>query len=98
MSIVIKQSQLASTPLIFFNTLQVFIGSLYVNDFDYLDRSYRTYLQADAQFRSNPKDIDQLYVRSQTGSMVPISNFVTKKSTDIAADYCSLQYVQVNRN
>lgn len=69
-----------------FNTLQVFIGSLYVNDFDYLDRSYRTYLQADSQFRSNPKDIDQLYVRAPgvsgaAGSMVPISNFITKKNT-----------------
>lgn len=64
-----------------FNTLQVFIGSLYVNDFDYLDRSYRTYLQADSQFRSNPKDIDQLYVRSQAGAMVPIANLVTKRNT-----------------
>lgn len=69
-----------------FNTLQVFIGSLYVNDFDYLDRSYRTYLQADSQFRSNPKDIDQLYVRAPgasgtAGAMVPISNFITKKNT-----------------
>ncbi|HIA52504.1 MAG TPA: multidrug efflux RND transporter permease subunit [Candidatus Melainabacteria bacterium] len=70
-----------------FNTLQVFIGSLYVNDFDYLDRSYRTYLQADSQFRSNPKDIDQLYVRAPggangtSGAMIPISNFITKKNT-----------------
>ncbi len=64
-----------------FNTLQVFIGSLYVNDFDYLDRSYRTYVQADAKYRSNPKDIDQLYVRSQSGSMVPLSNLVSMRNT-----------------
>jgi hydrophobic/amphiphilic exporter-1 (mainly G- bacteria), HAE1 family len=64
-----------------FNTLQVFIGSQYVNDFDYLDRSYRTYVQADTQFRSNPRDIGQLYVRSQRGSMVPLNNLVTMKNT-----------------
>lgn len=64
-----------------FNTIQVFIGSLYVNDFDYLDRSYRTYVQADSQFRSNPKDINQLYVRSQSGAMVPLNNLVTMKNT-----------------
>lgn len=59
-----------------FNTLQVFIGSFYVNDFDYLDRSYRTYVQADSQFRSNPKDISNLYVRSDAGAMVPLSNLI----------------------
>jgi hydrophobic/amphiphilic exporter-1 (mainly G- bacteria), HAE1 family len=64
-----------------FNTLQVFIGSLYVNDFDYLDRSYRTYVQADSQFRSNPKDINQLYVRSRSGIMEPLSNLVTVTHT-----------------
>jgi HAE1 family hydrophobic/amphiphilic exporter-1 len=64
-----------------FNTLQVFIGSLYVNDFDYLDRSYRTYIQADAPYRGNPKDINNLYVRSNSGSMVPLGNFVSLKNT-----------------
>jgi HAE1 family hydrophobic/amphiphilic exporter-1 len=64
-----------------FNTLQTFIGSLYVNDFDYLDRSYRTYVQADKQFRSNPQDIDQLYVRTDAGKMEPLSNLVTMTRT-----------------
>lgn len=64
-----------------FDTLQAFIGSIYVNDFDYLDRSYRTYIQADSQFRSNPKDISQLYVRSAAGSMVPLNNLVTLTNT-----------------
>ncbi|HEY9678449.1 MAG TPA: multidrug efflux RND transporter permease subunit [Drouetiella sp.] len=64
-----------------FNTLQVFIGSFYVNDFDYLDRSYRTYVQADAPFRTNPKDISQLYVRSQAGNMIPLNNFISMKNT-----------------
>lgn len=64
-----------------FTTLQTFIGSLYVNDFDYLDRSYRTYVQADKQFRSNPQDINQLYVRTNAGTMTPLSNLVTMKRT-----------------
>ncbi|HEY9734011.1 MAG TPA: multidrug efflux RND transporter permease subunit [Drouetiella sp.] len=64
-----------------FNTLQTFIGSIYVNDFDYLDRSYRTYVQADKQFRSNPQDIDQLYVRTDAGKMEPLSNLVTMNRT-----------------
>lgn len=82
-----------------FNTLQTFIGSLYVNDFDYLDRSYRTYVQADAQFRSNPKDINQLYVRSRTGTMVPLSNLVSLKNTTSAptiSHYNLFKSIEVN--
>lgn len=82
-----------------FNTLQTFIGSLYVNDFDYLDRSYRTYVQADSQFRSNPKDINQLYVRSRTGTMVPLSNLVSMKNTTSAptiSHYNLFKSIEVN--
>ncbi len=58
------------------DTLQTFLGSSYVNDFNLGIRSYRVYVQADAKFRSNPKDIGLLYVRSQTGQMIPLSNLV----------------------
>lgn len=64
-----------------FNTLQVFMGSRYVNDFDFLNRIYRVYVQADYPFRSNPKDIRRFYVRSQTGAMVPLSNLVDVTQT-----------------
>ena len=60
-----------------FNTLGIFLGSRYVNDFNAFGRSYRVYVQADQQFRSNPGDIEQLYVRSQTGQMIPLGNLVT---------------------
>jgi len=60
-----------------FNTLQTLLGSQYVNDFDLQQRTYRVYVQADQQFRSNPKDISQLYVRSQQNQMIPLSNLVT---------------------
>jgi HAE1 family hydrophobic/amphiphilic exporter-1 len=82
-----------------FNTLQVFIGSFYVNDFDYLDRSYRTYVQADSKFRSNPKDIDRLYVRSDSGTMIPISNLVKLTNTTSPATishYNLFKSIEVN--
>jgi hydrophobic/amphiphilic exporter-1 (mainly G- bacteria), HAE1 family len=59
-----------------FNTLQSYLGSRYVNDFNLLQRTYRVYVQADAQFRSNPGDIGKLYVRSTTNQMIPLSNLV----------------------
>lgn len=63
-----------------FNTLQSYLGSRYVNDFNYLQRTYRVYVQADTQFRSNPQDINRLYVRSKnnqaSNQMVPLSNLV----------------------
>lgn len=60
-----------------FDTLQSFLGSQYVNDFNLDQRSYRVYLQADQQFRSKPDDIKQLYVRSQDGQMVSLGNLLT---------------------
>jgi hydrophobic/amphiphilic exporter-1 (mainly G- bacteria), HAE1 family len=64
-----------------FSTLQVFLGSYYVNDFDMLNRVYRVYVQADQAFRSNPKNIEQYYVRSQTGQMVSLSNLIKVSRT-----------------
>ncbi|HIK17701.1 MAG TPA: efflux RND transporter permease subunit [Leptolyngbyaceae cyanobacterium M33_DOE_097] len=60
-----------------FNTLQTALGSQYVNDFNLGQRSYRVYVQADEEFRSKPEDIDQLYVRSETGQMIPLNNLIT---------------------
>ena len=64
-----------------FNTLQTYLGSRYVNDFNLQQRTYRVYVQADKQFRSNPEDIGQLYVRSQQDQMIPLSNLVKLTST-----------------
>jgi HAE1 family hydrophobic/amphiphilic exporter-1 len=61
--------------------LQTFMGSTYVNDFDFNNRSYRVYVQADAQFRRNAADLRQFYVRSNTGSMVPLDNLVAVDET-----------------
>ncbi|HVH28252.1 MAG TPA: multidrug efflux RND transporter permease subunit [Vicinamibacterales bacterium] len=58
-------------------TMQILLGSSYVNDFDFNNRSYRVYVQADSQFRSNPGDIERYSVRNSAGQMLPLSNVVS---------------------
>jgi hydrophobic/amphiphilic exporter-1 (mainly G- bacteria), HAE1 family len=59
------------------STMQVLLGSTYVNDFDFNNRSYRVYVQADQQFRANPADIERYSVRAAGGRMMPLSNIVS---------------------
>jgi len=63
------------------DTLSVYMGSAYVNDFDFNNRSYRVYVQADQRFRSESKDIKQFYVRADSGAMIPLDNLVTIAQT-----------------
>jgi len=63
------------------DTLGIYMGSAYVNDFDFNNRSYRVYVQADKQFRSRPQDMRQFYARSDTGAMIPLDNLVTITQT-----------------
>ncbi|QOV23015.1 efflux RND transporter permease subunit [Anabaenopsis elenkinii] len=63
-----------------FRTMQTALGSQYVNDFNLQQRNYRVYVQADKQFRSNPQDIEQLVVRSQTNQMIPLRNLIKTTS------------------
>jgi hydrophobic/amphiphilic exporter-1 (mainly G- bacteria), HAE1 family len=58
------------------DALQVFMGSVYVNDFDFNNRSYRVYLQADQKFRSDARDMRSYYLRSDSGKMIPLDNVV----------------------
>ncbi|MGD1943635.1 MAG: efflux RND transporter permease subunit [Leptolyngbyaceae cyanobacterium] len=60
-----------------FSTLQTYLGSRYVNDFTQGQRTYRVYVQADEQFRSDPDDIAKLYVRSGRDEMISLGNLVT---------------------
>jgi len=63
------------------DTLGVYMGSAYVNDFDFSNRSYRVYVQADKQFRSTAKDMKEFYVRSDSGAMVPLDNLIAISQT-----------------
>ncbi len=63
------------------DTLGVYMGSAYVNDFDFNNRSYRVYVQADEEFRSTAQDMKQFYVRSDSGAMVPMENLISTTQT-----------------
>lgn len=60
-----------------FSTLQVFLGSLQVNDFTMFGENYRVSLQAETDFRRNIETLSQLYVRSAAGEMVPLDTLVS---------------------
>ncbi|SEN79557.1 hydrophobic/amphiphilic exporter-1, HAE1 family/multidrug efflux pump [Nitrosospira multiformis] len=66
-------------------TLQSTMGSLYINDFNYSGRTYRVQMQAEPQYRMHPEDLGRVYVRSQSGAMVPMSA-LSKLSTIVGAE------------
>jgi len=57
--------------------LGVFMGSQYVNDFDFNNRTYRVYAQADQKYRMTAKDLHAFYVRSNSGQMISLDNLAT---------------------
>ncbi len=63
------------------SALGVYMGSQYVNDFDFNNRSYRVYVQADQPFRMKAQDLRQYYVRSTTNGLVPLGNIVSLQDT-----------------
>lgn len=63
------------------NALGVYMGSEYINDFDFNNRSYRVYIQADQQYRMRANDLRQYYVRTSSGGMVPLDNIVRISDT-----------------
>ncbi|WP_077035327.1 efflux RND transporter permease subunit [Pelomonas sp. KK5] len=68
-----KARQLGVAVTDVFDTMQIYLGSLYVNDFNKFGRTYSVRVQADAAFRARAEDIGQLKVRSNSGEMVPLS-------------------------
>ncbi|MDR5826670.1 multidrug efflux RND transporter permease subunit [Caballeronia sp. LP006] len=68
----VKAQKVGLTPTDVFSTLQVYLGSQYVNDFNYLGRTYEVIVQADGRFRRTGEDITRLKARNQAGDMVPI--------------------------
>jgi HAE1 family hydrophobic/amphiphilic exporter-1 len=73
-----------------FNTLQAQMGSLYINDFNMFGQTYQVIMQADSRFRSDLSDLDNFYVRSELGDMVPLSTLASTRpilGPDIAERY-----------
>ncbi|MBO9829059.1 MULTISPECIES: efflux RND transporter permease subunit [Xanthomonas] len=74
-----KAQGVALTDL--FDTLQTYLGSTYVNDFNQFGRTWQVIAQADAPFRESVEDIARLRTRNANGEMVPIGSMVTIKQT-----------------
>lgn len=64
-----------------FSTLQIYLGSIYINDFNLFGRVYRVMAQADAAFRQKTEDIGNLYTRNIEGEMVPLGSMMTIQHT-----------------
>jgi multidrug efflux pump len=76
-----KAKQLGVPLQTIYQTLQINLGSLYVNDFNQFGRTYQVRVQADAPFRSHAEDIAQLKVRSDKGEMIPLSSLMRVKDS-----------------
>jgi hydrophobe/amphiphile efflux-1 (HAE1) family protein len=72
-----RAQALGVAPARVFEALEVFLGSAFVNDFNYLGRTYRVTAQADAPFRRDARSIAELRTRNDTGGMVPLGSVAT---------------------
>lgn len=77
----VKAKQLGVPVTEVFDTMQIYLGSMYVNDFNRFGRVFQVRAQADAQYRAHADDILQLKTRNAAGDMVPLSSLVTVKQT-----------------
>jgi hydrophobe/amphiphile efflux-1 (HAE1) family protein len=81
-----------------YNTLQTFLGGLYVNDFNRFSHTWQVLIQANPESRSQPSDINRFYVRSTNGSMVPMGTLATVKPTtgpDVVFRYNRFRVIQI---
>lgn len=82
-----------------FDTLQIYLGSLYINDFNKFGRTYQVIAQADKQFRAHPDDILQLRTRNAEGQMVPLGSVLRLSDTtgpDSAMRYNAFRSADLN--
>ena len=87
-----------------YDTMQIYLGSLYVNDFDYLNRAYRVYIQADAPYRATVADLQTIYVESQATSttpaaMIPLSSLISgvqSKSAPVITHYNLFRSIELS--
>ncbi|MAR00312.1 MAG: multidrug efflux RND transporter permease subunit [Oceanospirillaceae bacterium] len=77
-----EQAMLQGIPLSeVFDALQIYLGSLYINDFNLFGRTYQVNAQADAHYRVDPEQILRLEVRNNAGNMVPLGSVLTVTPT-----------------
>ncbi|HAY48059.1 MAG TPA: multidrug efflux RND transporter permease subunit [Thalassospira sp.] len=84
-----------------FRTMQVYLGSMYVNDFNAFGRTYQVIAQADKPYRSSPEDILRLQTRNSDGDMVPLGSVLSVSETfgpDTAMRYNAFRSADLNGN
>jgi multidrug efflux pump len=94
-----KAQQLGVDVQDVFSTMQTYLGSVYINDFNRFGRTYEVIAQADTPFRSAPEDIAQLKVRNNAGAMVPLGSLVNVSETtgpDTAMRYNGFRAADLN--
>jgi hydrophobe/amphiphile efflux-1 (HAE1) family protein len=79
----LKAEKVGLTPTDVFDTLQVYLGSQYVNDFNFLGRTYEVIAQADSRFRRDREDLMGMKARNTSGEMVPIGTVARLQDTTI---------------
>ena len=94
-----KAEQLGIDVQDVFDTMQIYLGSLYVNDFNKFGRTFQVIAQADSQFRSSAGDILQLQTRNSEGRMVPLGSVVKVSETtgpETAMRYNAFRSADIN--
>jgi len=82
-----------------FRTMQIYLGSLYVNDFNQFGRTYQVIAQADKEFRSKPQDILRLQTRNNDGQMIPLGSIISVEETfgpEVAMRYNAYRSADLN--
>ena len=94
-----KAEQLGISVDELFRTMQIYLGSMYVNDFNQFGRTYQVIAQADKSFRVEPSDILSLQTRNDAGQMVPLGSTITVEETfgpEIASRYNAYRSADLN--
>ncbi len=82
-----------------FSALQIYLGSLYINDFNQFGRTYQVIAQADKEFRSTPQDISRLQTRNNNGDMVPLASIINVTESfgpEVAMHYNAYRSADLN--
>ncbi len=96
-----KAQQLGLSVEDIFRTMQIYLGSLYINDFNQFSRTYQVVAQADKPFRSTPQDILRLQTRNSDGAMVPLGAVMEVEETfgpETAMRYNAFRSADINGN
>lgn len=96
-----KAQQLGLSIDEIFNTMQIYLGSIYVNDFNQFGRTYQVIAQAEKSFRSNPQDIQRIKAKNADGQMIPLGSVINVQETfgpEIASRYNAFRSADINGN